>query len=253
MKCPGCGTETTSKFCPECGTSLAERTCAGCGAKLSARAKFCPDCGTPVPGQAPAAGASVIGHRSSAIPWVIAGISLLAMAVTMIIVVARRPGPPAPDMANAGNSTGGRPAPDISQMTPQEQADRLFDRIMQSQQAGDTARVAFFGPMALNAYSNLGRLDADGRLHVGMIHMALGNAPAAYAQADSIAREAPGHLFGPLLEARVAEATSDPARARTAYRRLLASWETEMAKNLAEYTAHNTDLQAARTTAQGQR
>src|SRR5262245_12016887 len=46
MRCPKCGTESTSgrKFCPECG-SLLSNSCAKCGAENSPSAKFCEDCG----------------------------------------------------------------------------------------------------------------------------------------------------------------------------------------------------------------
>lgn len=250
MKCPSCGTDAgTAKFCPNCGTALADRTCTGCGAKLSARSKFCPDCGKAV-GAAGAPLTSPSAPHSSFLPWLIAGVAVVALATTIIIAVTRRPAPAA---AGAGATPTGTPAPDISNMTPREQADRLFNRVMESSTTGDTARIAFFGPMAINAYANIAPLDADARLHVGMIHLTLGATDAALAQADSIQTEAPQHLFGPLLAARAAEAAGNDARRRTAYRALLARWDAERAKNLTEYQQHDADLQAARTTAQGLR
>jgi hypothetical protein len=251
MKCPSCGTDAGSaKFCPDCGTALAERTCNACGAKLSARSKFCPDCGKAV---GPAQAVSAPASASSFLPWLIAGVAVVALATTIIIAVTRRPGPAAAPGAApfAGGQTG--PAPDISNMTPREQADRLFNRVMESSTTGDTARVGFFGPMAINAYANISPLDADARLHLGMIHLTLGDAASALAQADSIQREAPEHLFGPLLAARAAEAAGTDARRRTAYAALLARWDAERAKNLTEYQQHDADLQAARSTAQSLR
>lgn len=253
MKCPSCGTDAgTAKFCPNCGTALADRTCTGCGAKLTARSKFCPDCGKAVAASGAATPALVPGPaaQSTFLPWLIAGVAVVALATTIIIAVTRRP---APAVAGTGAAPTGTPAPDISNMTPREQADRLFNRVMESSTSGDTGRIAFFGPMAINAYANIAPLDADARLHVGMIHLTMGSNDAALAQADSIQAEAPQHLFGPLLSARAAEAAGNDARRRAAYRALLARWDAERAKNLTEYQQHDADLQAARTTAQGLR
>jgi len=256
MKCPSCGTEAGSaKFCPDCGTSLADRTCTACGAKLSPRAKFCPDCGKPtVTGTAVPSVPSVPAAPSSLLPWIVAGVAIVIAAAAVIIAVTKSSGAPAAAAANApfaGGSTG--PAPDISNMTPREQADRLFNRVMESSTSGDTGRVAFFAPMAVNAYANIAPLDVDARLHLGMIHLVMGNAAAAIAQADSIELQAPTHLFGPLLKARAAELAGNEQVRRTAYRSLLTHWEAERAKNLTEYQQHDADLQAARSTAQGLR
>lgn len=252
MKCPSCGTDAGSaKFCPNCGASLAERTCTACGAKLSARAKFCPDCGKTVAAGGAAAGPVM---QPSLLPWIVAGVAIVIAAAAVIIAVTRQPGTAASAAANAPFAGGGTgAAPDISSMTPREQADRLFNRVMESSTAGDTGRIAFFGPMAINAYANIAPLDVDARLHVGMIQLVMGNAAAALAQADSIGREAPAHLFGPLLKARAAEQAGNDALRRTAYRDLLARWDAERAKNLTEYQQHDADLQAARTTGQGLR
>ena len=72
------------------------------------------------------------------------------------------------DPANAGAVAGDTTAragaaPDISQLSPRERFDRLFNRIMQAAEQGDTAQVRRFTPMALGAYAQLDTIDADAR------------------------------------------------------------------------------------------
>ncbi|HMI56212.1 MAG TPA: hypothetical protein VK494_08500, partial [Gemmatimonadaceae bacterium] len=50
--------------------------------------------------------------------------------------------------ATAGELDGAR-APDISGLTPQERADRLYNRVMLLASQGKIDSVAFFAPMAL--------------------------------------------------------------------------------------------------------
>src|SRR5437773_191904 len=79
-------------------------------------------------------------------------------------------------------------APDISQMSPDERANRLFNRVMILAEAGRNDSVRFFLPMALGAYSQLPTLDADARYHMGLLQLAGGDPSAALAQADTIQR-----------------------------------------------------------------
>ena len=228
---------------------MAERACAACGAKLSARSKFCPDCGKAVAGATVAQGP---GPRAQGplLPWFIAGVAILALAATIVIATTRGGAPGAgPAAAAPGGLTG--QAPDISNMTPREQADRLFNRVMQASTSGDSGQIAFFGPMAVNAYGNITPLDADARLHLGMIQLVMGDANAALAQDDTLQRENATHLFGPLLTIRAGEAANNQARVRQGNRDLLARWDSERAKNLTEYQQHDADLTAARTGARG--
>lgn len=183
---------------------------------------------------------------------------MLAIQTTVIVFAIRRapiisaPATATSDAAARAPFAGGGPgsAPDISRMTPREQADRLFDRIARASESGDTAQVQFFAPMALQAYANLGALDSDARLHVGLIQLAAGNPAAAAAQGDTILRGSRTHLFGFLLEARAAEAQGNTARAREAFRGFLDNYAPERAKNLPEYQQHTTVLTESREDAQ---
>jgi Flp pilus assembly protein TadD len=136
-------------------------------------------------------------------------------------------------------------------MTPRQQADMLFNKIMTLHEAGKTDSVTFFAPMALAAYANLGSdLDADARLHLGLILMATGQNAAATAQGDTIIRGARTHLFGWLLKGQAALQAGDSAAARSALRTYLQNYQSERAKNLPEYAEHTTMLQEARDEAE---
>ncbi len=237
--------------------SDATQKCPVCGAILPARARFCGDCGTAIRPAAAAPTPHPGAAASQVLPWFVAGCCVLAIHATVIIVALRggrsatetaptaAPGAP---FASASPGTG-RPT-DISGMTPREAADRLYERIARASESGDTSQVQFFAPMALNAYANVTPLDADARLHIGLIDLATGDAPAAAAQADSITRLAGLHLFGPLLKARAAEAQGNRAVAREAYRAFLANYNTEKRRNLPEYQQHDALLTETRTAAQ---
>lgn len=247
----------------------ATRKCPVCGADNPARARFCGSCGTALgtqqAGRAAAAPAPAVTSGSNAIlPWFIAGVCVLAIQTVAIVLAVRQPRPASSgDMTNAGAAPfaqggGGAPpttgrAPDISNMTPREAADRLYDRIARASSAGDSGQVTFFGPMAIQAYSQVTPLDADARLHIGLIQLALGNTAAAAAEADSITRASSTHLFGPLLRLRVAEATGDAAGARRATQQFQASYDAERRKGLAEYNDHRSLLEEVHNGARGSR
>jgi hypothetical protein len=135
-------------------------------------------------------------------------------------------------------------APDISSLTPRQQADRLFDMIMSAAEEGDTARVAFHTTMAIEAYSMLGELDQDARYHIGLIHVVRGETGQALAQSDSMEAAVPGHLLGAILQHAAARASGDSAGAQDAYRRFLASYNGENAVPRPEYAMHRNSIDA---------
>jgi hypothetical protein len=176
----------------------------------------------------------------------VAGVAVLGLLVVLVVVVGRKSAAPA-----AAAPAGERATTDLSTMSPREQADRLFNRIMILHEAGKTDSVAFFAPMALQAYANLGSdLDADARLHLGLVELATGQADAASAQGDTIIRGARTHLFGWLLKGQAALEAGDSASARRAFRTFLQSYQSERAKNLPEYAEHTGMLQETRDQAE---
>jgi hypothetical protein len=242
---------SSGKFCSECGAPLGAATCPSCGAKLSARAKFCPECGTPT--AAPLRGA-VPTRRAGGdrLAWYVAGVAVLALLVVLVVLVARKSGPPATAEGAGGAMPGAaRATTDLSSMTPRQAADMLFNKIMTLHEAGQDDSVNFFAPMALQAYANLGPdLDADARLHLGLIELAIGAPVPAAAQGDTILRRTPTHLFGFLLKAQAAEAEGNASAARRAYRGFLNNYDAEMARKRPEYSEHAQILQDTRTKAE---
>jgi hypothetical protein len=137
-------------------------------------------------------------------------------------------------------------APDISQLSPRERFDRLFNRVMAAAENGDTAEVQRFLPMARMAYDQLPAIDPDARYHLAMLHLQGNDAAAALAQADSIDRTAPRHLFAPLIREAEAVRRGDSAAAVTARAAFLAAYDAEMALGRPEYGDHRGALERFR-------
>jgi hypothetical protein len=158
---------------------------------------------------------------------------------------------PAPEMANPGSEAGGagRP-PDISNMSPEERFERLWDRVMRASEAGDTGTVARFSPMALGAYSMLPSADADQRFHAALLHLAIEDYPAASALADTILSQSPGHLFGYVIRGDVADRENKLKPLNQAYRDFLSHYDAELKSGRPEYTDHKPLLDSFRTRAQ---
>lgn len=151
-----------------------------------------------------------------------------------------QPTPDAPFAAGAPDGAGR--APDISNLSPRERADRLFDRMMRLSSEGKTDSVQFFAPMALSVYQSLGTLDADLRYDFGRVAEVAGEATIARAQADSILASDSTHLLGLVLAVRAAQMRGDSTAATTFRRRLIAVEPAESAKRLPEYQRHQSDI-----------
>lgn len=230
-----------------------ERFCTACGAKLGATAKFCHRCGQPTdgsalplaaPGGAPGAMRGAEGGASSQVlPWAVAGIALLCL---LAFIVGQQIGraPAATASAPPADAAPGR-AVDISQMSPEERADRLFQRVMTYVAEGKSDSVAFFAPMAIQSQLALAPLDAHRRYDLGLLGIVSGDGVMARAQADSILAESPDHLLGLILAMRASGMALDTAaRARHA-QRLVEVVDRERARGLPEYRDHDPDITAA--------
>ena len=208
-----------------------------CRAALGAQARFCHRCGRPV-------GAGGGGGRSDRSAWIVAGtLSALLVGVIVYNVVTQEPAPQIPDMANAGAAAGDTTAraggaPDISQLSPRERFDRLFNRIMQAAEQGDTAQVRRFTPMALGAYAQLDSVDVDARYHAAVIRLQTGDIAGAHALADTILEQSPNHLFGYVVRGTAATLGDDPGARSQAEREFLRRYDREMASGRPEYRDH---------------
>jgi hypothetical protein len=155
-------------------------------------------------------------------------------------------------MANPGNESGGGAGspPDISNMSPEERFDRLWERVMRASEAGDTGTVARFSPMALGAYGMLPTVNADQRFHAALLHVAIADYRAASALADTILAQSPGHLFGYVVRGDVADRENKLGPLNQAYRDFLSHYDAELKSGRPEYTDHRPLLESFRTRAQ---
>lgn len=234
MKCPECGVEGSGSFCARCGTRLApegRERCPACGTPAEGDALYCVECGEPLR-ERPKKGVKAY------LPWILSGVTLAAFAVAIALFVQRESGPRAvgaPPTGGVlsgggarmeGENPGGVPggatgapaggempsAQELSQMSPREAGDRLFNRAMSLREQGDPGgRASFFAQMGLRAYQQVppSETDPDLRFHAGLLEIVQGNPSAAADQADSILAGDPVHLLGLLLAARAAEAAGD--------------------------------------------
>jgi hypothetical protein len=109
---------------------------------------------------------------------------------------------------------------------------------------GKIDSVQFFLPMAIGAYQRLPALSLDSHFDIGLLQLAGGDAPAAIAEADTIRRSVPTHLFAFVLRARALQAQNDAAGARQAYLEFLKNETAERARRRPEYEEHGRILDA---------
>lgn len=234
----------------------ASRFCPACGAEVRPAARFCHRCGAGMDGQRPAAGGGGAGGAASGastvLPWTVAGIALLCLLAFIVGQNFRKAPAPAAAPA-AGPVAGGAPgrAPDISQMGPEERADRLFQRVMTYVGEGKTDSVQFFSPMAIQSMQALAPLDAHRRYDLGLLGMVSGDAAMARAQADSILSAAPNHLLGLILAMRTSGMQLDSAARRGYVTRFIEVVDRERASGKQEYVDHGPDIDAALREARG--
>ena len=220
---------------------MAHQYCTACGALLSGN--YCSACG------APAGGARAGGRKRG--PLLAAG-GFLVLVVLALVLTARREGtrgtPSAADVQPAGSEAGS--PPDLSAMSPREQFDRLYNRVMRASEQGDTATVNRFSPMAFAAYERLDTVDADARYHAAVLRLHVqGDTAAALRLADQILAEHPKHLFGFLVRATAGRLAGDQRLLRRATADFLAAWDAEVKAGRPEYRDHQTMLDQFRASA----
>jgi hypothetical protein len=203
-----------------------------------------------MPGAASAGG-------TSRVPWIVTGVALLAVIALVLFQASRAstaaaPGEEAsmgggvPLAANAPFAGGGMPSVgDISRMSPQEQADRLFNRVMRYASEGKGDSAAIFAPMAMQALEMLAPLNVHQRYDLGLVASVAGDLVRAKLEADSILKKNPNDLLGLTLAIRVAEASGNSAARGDFEKRLIAAEPAERKTARQEYQDHGFDIDAA--------
>lgn len=234
MKCPNCNRESDGKFCPDCGSPLEGAVCRSCGAALESGARFCNQCGAPTGAPTPGARGP---RRSSNTAWYLAAAVLLVMVVAMLVpTLIDDDGPQDGASAPFAGNASGSPPPLSGNM--RENADRLFNRIMEAREAGNAAEATRFYPMAIQAYQAAEPLDADGLYHLSLIQTAAGDADDGRATAERLLDMAPTHLLGLGAAAEASLEAGDRAAARGFYERFLEHYADERGKQYPEYLDH---------------
>ncbi len=208
------------------------------------------------------AGAARVQAPNQTLPWAVAAIALLALIALVAgqrfgkrpaaePSVATTPQSAGPFVTDSTGTAAGAPAerpvraPDISAMSPDERALRLFNRVVSLAEQGKRDSVQFFAPMALMSFQSLPAPTVLQRFELGRVAELAEVKEIATAQADTILAGSATHLLGLSL-------ASTAAGMRKAYtaqadfdRRLIAANASERAKNLPEYQVTQIDLDSA--------
>ena len=257
--CPSCKKAASGNFCQECGTQLGGRFCNQCGGALGTDARFCNQCGAqagaaakpkvkgggasrtsppPMATDRRSVAAEVVGGQN--LPWWIAGVALFGLIIVVGTQMVRPEGPSVPTgTVGAPATTAGTGAPpDISSMTPIEAADRLFNRVMQSASAGDSAGAQGFMPMAIAAYERAQPLNADGLFHLSLLQRTALDLEGSLLTAQRILEEDPNHLLGLSAAAEAAVELGRLDEAAAIYQQIVGVYDAEMDRGLSEYLDH---------------
>lgn len=204
MKCGNCGSESVGTYCHNCGKAL-----------------------------------NGTGKPSLSVPWVVAAAAAGGLLVLLIVVLARQqPGAAGGSAQGPFSSSAAGTPPDISNMSPRERFDRLYNRVMAAAESGDQATVNQFTPMAVMAYSQLDTVDPDARFHLALLSLHTGDPAAVEAVADTILQQVPGHLFAYMIRGAQARFASDSVALKQAYADFLGHYDAEMAAGRPEYADH---------------
>lgn len=238
--CPECGASAAGKFCSECGASLA-RTCPECGSSSPGAARYCQECGFALRDESQSAPAPTLGGLG--VPWVLMGAAGIVLATLAIFLVASRGSTPAAAPRAPSREVT---ASSLDGLTVEQAAERLFNRVMMASETGDRTEAERFVGMALEAYAQLGELDADGHYHVGLLELVAGRLDRAQEHRDAIAETSPDHLLGILLEHAIESQAGDAEGERAAEERFLAVYASELERGRREYDEHRNGIESFR-------
>lgn len=232
--CPACSGECEGSFCRHCGSPLRRSPCGDCGTELSTTARFCNVCGAP---RSEGGG----GTPGNFVWWLAAAAMFTFVVVAGWSLMDRDPLPAAsvPQVANSA------PPIDLSQMSPRELADALFNHVMTASDQGQTEITAQILPAALEAYESAAPLDLDGLFHVTLLQRTGGLVEQSLATALEVLAAEPRHILGLDAAARATQALGRTEEAAQYYQLLVQHYDEELARALPEYAGHGRYLAAA--------
>ena len=263
MKCPSCGAEASGKFCSSCGGPLKVEKCSSCGASMPHGGKFCTNCGK---ASGKAGGGGSRGRRGSApvqkdavptgnsnMAWWVAGALLVVTLIALGYPVLTRGSGAGAGGAGVppgmGGGSGGS-ALDLTTMSLEDQATRLFNRVMASSANGDVADVEFFQPKGIVIYEQIDPQDPDGLYHYALLHLVGGEFEEALAKAEQGLADVPDYLLLLGAAAEAAIGMGDTEGARAFYTHLLEVYDTELGITRDGYEHHQPMFPAYREAAQ---
>jgi len=168
------------------------------------------------------------------------------MMVIVIIFMARPILFPSLPQGAAGPAAGaagaGSGVTDISNMTPREAADRLYNRVMGAGEANDSSQVNTFLPMAIQAYQMAEPLDMDGLFHLSRLQRMAGLAADARATAQRALDQNPDYLLALYAAGDAALAMGDQAGGEGYLGRLIQVWDAQMASGNQDYELHSRQM-----------
>lgn len=234
-------------YCSHCGAPQKASRCGGCGSPIDAGSRFCATCGAPVVAGTQRQSAPLLPtpsrpHQSVLVALASVVLVAIVAGATWYLGGGRNTPPGETPVAQDPN----RASTDIWSLTPSERFTRLTDRIQAAVEAGDTAQVVQFVPMAEGAWEMLAPEDrtVDARYHIALIRIQVGQIASARVQLDSLLQAAPDNLLGRYLEAEIARAGRDEPAYRTAKAAFDRDWSREIARDRPEYQAHMPLLEA---------
>jgi tetratricopeptide (TPR) repeat protein len=180
--------------------------------------------------------------------WWVAGVFFVGLVLILALPVLRRDTVPESSTPFAAPAGGGAP-PDISNMTPRQAADRLYDRVMRADASGNVAEVQQFLPMAIDAHEMARPLDLDGLFHLALLHQTRGDHVSALAVSGEMLGQNPDYLLGLSVAAESSAAMEDAETARGHYERFLEAYDRELSRGLEEYEIHSVTLTTTRQSA----
>lgn len=224
------------------------QVCPSCDAAILSEARFCHACGASLEG-GPGAGKWSAGKLAG----LGALVGVIAVGVFAVVTFSKRDEAPPPPSAltrpmfDAPSASSASGLPDLSQMTPRQAADCLFNRVMMASEQGNKAEALRFVPMAVQAYGSLAALDRDAHYHLGLMYGVAGDRANIDREIAAMRLGAPNHLLALALEHDTAQKSGDRALVSRVLAAFAEAYDAEIATGRPEYEAHRNVIEKFRT------